>query len=112
MLISMDNNKLKKLLGQRVLELRRQKKLTQQQVADKMGVDIRTYSRIEKGVNFPSRYIITLAEALGVSVSQLFEFEHLDITRDAQIDFIKHCTDNMPAEQLTIIYRFINSIYN
>ena len=39
MLISMDNNKLKKLLGQRVLELRRQKKLTQQQVADKMGVD-------------------------------------------------------------------------
>lgn len=108
----MDNAKLKKLLGQRVLELRQQKKLTQQQVADKMGVDIRTYSRIEKGINFPSRYIIILAEALGVTVSQLFEFEHLDITRDAKIEFIKNCTDTMPTEQLTVIYKFINSIYN
>ena len=33
-------------------------------------------------------YIITLAEALGVSVLQLCEFKNLDITRDAQIIII------------------------
>lgn len=108
----MDNAELKSLLGRRVLELRQLRGLTQQQVADKMDIDLRTYCRIEKGVSFPSRYIMRLATALNVTLSQLFEFEHLKITIEEQQEFIKESADKLPLEYLTVIYKMINSMYN
>ncbi len=107
----MDNAELKILLGKRVLELRTARGLTQQQVADKMNIDIRNFRRMELGETFPARNIIPLAKALGVTLSQLYDIEHLQMDEQSMRTFVKESVDVMPLEQLTIIYRFINSIY-
>ena len=111
MLYCMDNAELKILLGKRVLELRTARGLTQQQVADKMNIDIRNFRRMELGETFPARNIIPLAKALGVTLSQLYDIEHLQMDEQSMRTFVKESVDVMPLEQLTIIYRFINSIY-
>ena len=77
MLYNVDNTELKILLGKRVEELRKSRGLTQQQVADKMNIDIRNFRRIERGETFPARNIIPLAKALDVTLAQLYSFEHL-----------------------------------
>ena len=108
----MDNAKLKILLGKRVQELRKARNLTQQQVADRMNVDIRNYRRIERGESFPARSIIPLAEALEVTLSQLYDFKHLELDETALREAVKKSADTMSMEQLIVIYKMINSIYN
>ncbi len=111
-LYCMNNAKLKILLGKRVQELRKARNLTQQQVADRMNIDIRNYRRIERGESFPARNIIPLAEALDVTLSQLYDCKHLELDEASLREAIKKSADTMSMEQLVIIYKMINSIYN
>lgn len=62
-------------LGLRIAELRRNKKFTQQQLAEKSGYSVEFISLVERGVNAPSvAGCETIAKALKVSVSELFVF--------------------------------------
>lgn len=65
----------KELLGLRVKEFRKQKKLTQEKLAETIGVDNGYISKLEVGQNFPS--ITTLekiANVLGVELYELFRY--------------------------------------
>lgn len=44
---------IKKLLGKRIKELRKNKGITQEALSEKAGIDSKHLSRIECGVNFP-----------------------------------------------------------
>ena len=61
-------------LGQRIRELRKERGLSQEGLAELCGLD-RTYiSGIERGLrNVALRNIEALAQALGVSISDLFK---------------------------------------
>jgi transcriptional regulator with XRE-family HTH domain len=63
----------KKLFGQRIRDLRAERGLNQEELAEKVGV-FRTYmSRIETGVANPTLTMVyALADALGVEVVALF----------------------------------------
>ena len=63
----------KKLFGQRIRDLRAERGLNQEELAEKVGV-FRTYmSRVETGAANPTLTMIyALADALGVSVGELF----------------------------------------
>ena len=67
---------IEKQFGQRLRELRRARGLSQEKLAFKSGMH-RTYlGSIERGERNPSlKNIAAIAEALGVSLSQLFSFE-------------------------------------
>ena len=60
--------------GQRIRALRKERGLSQEQLAELSGLD-RTYiSGIERGLrNVALRNIEALAQALGVSIAELFE---------------------------------------
>ena len=60
--------------GARIKELRAQREITQEELAERVGI-FRTYmSRIETGLGNPTLTVIhALADALGVSVTELFE---------------------------------------
>ncbi|MBM4422449.1 MAG: helix-turn-helix transcriptional regulator [Chloroflexi bacterium] len=60
--------------GQRIRELRKERGLSQESLAELCGLD-RTYiSGIERGLrNVALRNIDALAQGLGVSISELFE---------------------------------------
>ena len=65
----------KELLGLKVKEFRKQCKMTQEQLAEIVGVDNGYISKLEVGQNFPS--ITTLekiAEALNVNLFEMFQY--------------------------------------
>ena len=60
-----DSERLAKRLGKNITERRKQLSWTQEQVAERVGVDAETISRFERGVNLPS--LLTL-EKLSTSL--------------------------------------------
>ncbi len=68
---------LKKLLGNKIKEIRKQNKYTQEMLADLVGIDPKNISKIENGNNYPSAETLTaIASALNVNVYELFVFEN------------------------------------
>ncbi|MFQ5431135.1 MAG: helix-turn-helix domain-containing protein [Nitrospinota bacterium] len=66
-----------KLFGMRMRELRKARKLSQEQLAVKTGISSKYVSRIETGHHFPSMDILTkLTGALNVEMEDLFKFAH------------------------------------
>ncbi len=58
--------------GEKLIKLRNERKLSQKQLADELGVHLNTYSRVERGVNKPSGSLIEkLALFFGTEKSQL-----------------------------------------
>ncbi len=69
---------IKKLLGERIKEIRKSKKLTQEQLAERIGIEIPSLSNIENGKNYPnSETIEKIANGLEMEIFELYIFEHL-----------------------------------
>ena len=67
---------LQRQLGKRIADLRRAKKLTQEQLAEAVGCSVEFISLVERGVNAPSvAGLATFANVLKVEVKELFTFE-------------------------------------
>ncbi|MBZ5674300.1 MAG: helix-turn-helix domain-containing protein [Acidobacteriia bacterium] len=66
---------LRKDFGNRLLAIRRERKLTQEQFAEHVGISVDFLSLIERGINAPSfETIEQMAKSLRVPVKALFEF--------------------------------------
>ena len=66
----------KKLLGVRIQELRKLRKLTQAQLSQKVDIDAKHLSRIEVGNSFPSLETLDkIANALKVELQAFFDFD-------------------------------------
>ena len=67
----------KELLGGRIKELRRLRKLSQEELSEKIGIDPKHLSRIEVGRGFPSLDALErLAIALNMELKDFFDFTH------------------------------------
>ena len=65
----------KELLGLKVKEYRKKKKITQEQLSEIIGLDNGYISKLEVGQNFPSLTTLEkIAAALGVQLSDFFQF--------------------------------------
>jgi transcriptional regulator with XRE-family HTH domain len=64
---------IKNRFGKRLRKLRRNMDLTQEQLADKVGVSLNFIGQMERGENAPSLETVQkIAEVLNVDVSELF----------------------------------------
>lgn len=71
---------LKQDLGKKIQKLRKDKKITQEQLAELVGIDPKNISRIENGNNYPTAENLTsIAKALNVEIYELFVFNNLPI---------------------------------
>ena len=71
------------MLGARIREQRKRKKITQDQLAELLGIDQKHMSRIELGKSYPALdRLIKIAEALEVPLPSLFEFMHMGDERE------------------------------
>ena len=69
-------NELKRAFGLRIRSLRKSKKLSQEDLAEKAELHPTYIGGVERGERNPSfESILRIASALGVSPSQLFKFE-------------------------------------
>ena len=70
-----DKMTLKQNLGQKIQSLRKERKLTQEALAEIVGIDPKNISKIENGNNYPSPETLSgIASALRVDVYELFVF--------------------------------------
>ncbi len=70
----MNYNPLFKKLGERIEFLRRKKKMTQEELAEKSGLHRAYFWDIENGRNISIKTAYKIAQALDVSLSELFDF--------------------------------------
>ncbi len=104
----MENNlEIKKLLGQRIKELRTKKGFTQEQLTEKLNIGQRTLSKIERGNTFVSAETLAkLLIALDVSIDELFNFGYLqekEAIKEELIDAIQN--EKIDVNTLYRIYK-------
>lgn len=100
----------KKLLGQRIKELRKNRSLTQAALAESIGVDPKTLSRIEVGAQTTSFEVIeNIALALNTEIRDLFSFQHIKSNKEI-IDRINFILNNSSSERLQLIYKIIDAV--
>lgn len=100
---------IKKLLGKRLQEIRKSKKLTQEQVAELIGVETTSISNIESGRYFPSAdNLEKILNVFNVQPSDVFAFESF-----APIDdLINEMTQSMKNNEklARIMYKFYTCV--
>jgi transcriptional regulator with XRE-family HTH domain len=70
---------LKRQFGRRLSQLRNEKNMTQERLAEAAGVSVDLINKIERGINAPSFTTIEkLAKSLNVPVKELFNFPGLE----------------------------------
>lgn len=76
-----------KKLGKHIAKLRKEKKMTQSDLADICGVQISAISKAERGLlNFTAKTQIVLCHALDISFDELMRIENADIFFDEIIE--------------------------
>ncbi len=94
----------KELLGLKVKEFRKQHKITQEKLAEIVGVDNGYISKLEVGQNFPSISTLEkIAQALDVELYEFFQYTSIK-SSDFKEDLIK-IYDNLSKEKQFTLYR-------
>ena len=100
----MDN--LKVLLGKRIRELRKDKKLTQEQFAELIGIEPRNLIKIENSQTFPRvQTLEKILEVLDISPQVLFNFEHLEDVVKLRIKIIEKLEHN--DDLVKLVYKML-----
>lgn len=100
----------KKLLGQRVKELRKKKNLTQEQLSEKMNVYQKQIGNIETGTTFTTMTNLEkLAEILGVEIKDLFDFGYNKSSQDL-IQDINSMLNSATEKEVQLVYKIVKDI--
>ena len=101
---------LKVKFGRRLRELRKSKKMTQEQIAEFVSIEPPNFSKIECGMHFPQpEKIEKIARALNVDIKELFDFEHMQ-KRQTLIDNINKNLEDFDIKKVELIYKFIENL--
>lgn len=101
-------NEIKILLGKKIKQYRKNKKLTQEQLAELINIEIPSLSNIETGKFAPSLETVQkLCEVLEVNLWELYFFKNLTET-----DMLKAINIKMESkpELIKTVYNFILSV--
>ena len=103
---------IKTKFGKRIKELRKQKGLSQEKLAEKLCIAQNTLSKIELGENFLTADTLErLVEALEVSPTELFDFEHHKPKVDLVADIERYLNSIKDDEvKLTILHKITQSL--
>jgi transcriptional regulator with XRE-family HTH domain len=100
----------KKLVGARIKELRRQAGLTQEKLAERVGLDSRHLSRLEVGRHFPSlQSLERIASALNVQLVEFFQFPG-EVTTAALRDYLTKFAKRASETQLRVAVKAIKLV--
>jgi transcriptional regulator with XRE-family HTH domain len=100
----------KMLLGARIKELRKRGGLSQDQLAEKVGIEAKYLSRIEVGKRYPSLETLEeIADALEVEMKELFEYSHHSEDA-ANLHGIESLTQKASKDELMLIHRLIKAV--
>lgn len=99
-----------KNLGKRIKELRKSKKLTQEQLAEIVGIEQKQICRIENGACFTTFETLNkLAYTLGVEITDLFKYNHIN-SKETLIKSLNDMFKNTSEENIQLIYKIVYEI--
>lgn len=108
----MDEITAKKLLGQRIKELRKSQRLTQTELGNRIGINQRQIAHIEGGKSFPSfTTLIKITNNFKCDLKYLFEFECKNYPKNISSEINKKIK-NMDDEQLKMVYQLVDIVSN
>jgi len=97
----------KELFGRRIQEIRKQKRFSQEQVAEKAGISSNYLSRIECGKENPTLdMLIKLGDALKADLWEMFDFGHAVSTKELK-EAIQKFSQKADEETLRTIVKII-----
>jgi transcriptional regulator with XRE-family HTH domain len=98
------------LFGQLLRTTRRAHNMGLAKLAEKVGIGPKHLGRVERGEKSPSfELIIALANAMGVSPSEFFEFENAKADQKAIKERLRQLLDKRDLDQLKRAYRVVRA---
>ncbi len=74
-------------VGDLIYRLRKEKQLTQKELANQIGISDKTISKWERGIGFPDVSLVEpLATSLGITIAELFKGERIDDSIDNEYE--------------------------
>lgn|SRR5574344_989426 len=97
---------IKSLFGKKVRELRKKKKLTQEELAELVEIDPRNLLKIENGQTFPrTQTLQKIMDVFGSIPEEMFSFEYLDDIKLIRKKIIKKINEDENLARL--VYKLI-----
>ncbi len=100
---------IKKLLGLRIKEIRKKRQMTQEKLAEKVGIEPPNMSYIETGRFYPSPDTLgKIANSLDVKIYELYKFDYLRPVEELKKELYNKLDndDNL----LRLVYRICESL--
>ena len=100
----------KQALGLRIREFREKQKLTQEKLAELVGIDSKHLSRIENGRNYPSiETLEKLTDNLNITFEDVFQLDHIKNREFLLLDLTAKLK-TLPNEKLNFIYKMVKEL--
>ena len=100
----------KQMIGARVKEIRNKKGLTQEQLSERMEINPKYLSSIERGNENPTlNTLIKLSESLEVDLNQIFSFIQIEDPGERK-SMITTLLDQADNEQLKLAFKVLSAI--
>jgi len=100
---------LKKFLGKRIQETRKARKLTQERVAELIGIETTSLSNIENGKYYPtSENLEKILKVLNITAEELFHVEEKKSAEETLNEIIQILKSN--PSKLNEIYKIVKAI--
>ena len=91
----------KEALGKKIQALRKQAKLRQEAVAERIGIDAKSLSRIECGAHYPSLETLeAIGNVLNIPMKEFFDLPDMAETDEQRRDYITSTARSIEGEKL------------
>ena len=101
----------KELLGSRIKEIRKLRRLSQEELSEKINIDPKHLSRIEVGRGFPSLDTLErLADVLNVDIKDLFEFSHKAQSQKELKETLSSLLKEAGEERLRLVVKIVKAV--
>ena len=98
--------------GSRIKELRKNKNITQEKLAEIIGVEPQQICRIEKGACFTTfETLEKLSNALNTPIQDFFNYSHIK-TKEELLKDLTNSLEEIPEDKLRMVYKVIMTIIN
>jgi len=101
---------IRQMLGSRIKDIRTKKGMSQEKLSEKMGINPKYLSSIERGKgNPPLNTFIKLAQSLEVDIGEIFNFIQVEDSSKRK-SLIKSLLKEADSEQLKLALKILSAI--
>ncbi len=105
---------IEKLIGHSIARIRKDRELTQAQLAEMIDTTVETISRLERGVSIPSlRTLVKISRALHIPIKELLDIEptHVKTASVNESEKLLAYLQTKKPEEIRMCYRILKNIF-